>query len=856
MKRVKQMLIAITAMLCMISIVLPLGTAAFAASYPQDAVSMDDVNLRRYARDNATIIRKIAFGDKVTLLGKTGKYYKVKFDGVTGYAVAEYIDGTSDDADKPLDQNAAVMPLSGIYDYPYDTTVIERVKLRKTAKATGETIKTLLAGTQIKVLSMTENGFARVKATGSTGYVLASHIVTADIPEPTPKPTATPVPGSERYTELKKGSAGDMVKALQSALCELEYLETKEIDGKFGNVTETAVKTFQKRNGLTQNGIASPALLLTLFEGEPKDYRGYRQKVNTIPSVSGALIRLDGVGEPVKRAAVRLKELGYYTYDILEKCDSNLVAAIKLFEGYNNLMADGELNADDQTLLYSASARSYASAQPTPAPTMPPILSTLRRNSKGDEVKILQQRLTELGYFSGSITGTFGLETEKSVVQFQKKNRLEADGVVGPISRTVLFGSNVIAANSVAVTPTPVYEEITKENVIVIRSGSRGDYVLRLQNRLQELGYYLSRLDGVYLSDDITAVRAFQKANKITVDGTAGYETQRLLYSDSAVASGKTEESSSETLRYGDSNNNVIVLQNRLIELGYLTGVADGKFGKATRDAVKNFQQANQLKNDGVAGADTLAALYANNVVSNKISTYTALKIGSTGEEVRKLQNSLISLGFLRGTADGKFGVKTSTALIAFQKANNLVADGIAGTKTINKLNDNGVKNASGEKTEPKVPDAIPAYGVTASQVRYQNWYEGLRDKCRQYPNATVYDFSTGISWQVNMFSLGKHADSEPLTAADTEKMNRAFGGKTTWTPKAVWVILSDGTVYMASTHNTPHGTSHIKSNNFSGHLCIHFPRTQAQVESIGPYATSHQNAIDLGWQATQTRAR
>ena len=123
------------------------------------------------------------------------------------------------------------------------------------------------------------------------------------------------------------------------------------------------------------------------------------------------------------------------------------------------------------------------------------------------------------------------------------------------------------------------------------------------------------------------------------------------------------------------------------------------------------------------------------------------------------------------------------------------------------------------------------------------------------YPNATIYDFVTGISWQVNMFSLGAHADAEPLTANDTANMNRAFGGKTTWTPKAVWVVLSDGSVYMASTHNTPHDTWHIKTNNFDGHVCIHFPRTQAQVEAIGPYATSHQKAIDLGWTATLRRA-
>ena len=73
---------------------------------------------------------------------------------------------------------------------------------------------------------------------------------------------------------------------------------------------------------------------------------------------------------------------------------------------------------------------------------------------------------------------------------------------------------------------------------------------------------------------------------------------------------------------------------------------------------------------------------------------------------------------------------------------------------------------------------------ISAAQVRYANWYSEVKARCRLFPNATIYDFTTGISWQVNIFSMGAHADAEPLTAQDTDKMNRAFGGKTTWTPK------------------------------------------------------------------------
>ena len=68
----------------------------------------------------------------------------------------------------------------------------------------------------------------------------------------------------------------------------------------------------------------------------------------------------------------------------------------------------------------------------------------------------------------------------------------------------------------------------------------------------------------------------------------------------------------------------------------------------------------------------------------------------------------------------------------------------------------------------------------------------------------------------------------------------------------AVWVIFSDGSIYIGSTHSNAHDVQHTYDNNFAGHSCLHFPRTQEQVEAIGPYATKHQSTIDAGWATTQ----
>ena len=52
--------------------------------------------------------------------------------------------------------------------------------------------------------------------------------------------------------------------------------------------------------------------------------------------------------------------------------------------------------------------------------------------SQGEEVKSIQNTLTEQGYFSGKVDGIFGEQTKKAVISFQKDNGLTVDGVVGP----------------------------------------------------------------------------------------------------------------------------------------------------------------------------------------------------------------------------------------------------------------------------------------------------------------------------------------------------------------------------------------------------------------------------------------
>lgn len=62
------------------------------------------------------------------------------------------------------------------------------------------------------------------------------------------------------------------------------------------------------------------------------------------------------------------------------------------------------------------------------------------------------------------------------------------------------------------------------------------------------------------------------------------------------------------------------------------------------------------------------------------------LERGEAGEEVRKLQSDLASLGYYAGKIDGVFGPGTESAILAFQRDNKLAADGKAGPVTLGRL--------------------------------------------------------------------------------------------------------------------------------------------------------------------------
>lgn len=138
---------------------------------------------------------------------------------------------------------------------------------------------------------------------------------------------------------------------------------------------------------------------------------------------------------------------------------------------------------------------------------------------------------------------------------------------------------------------------------------------------------------------------------------------------------------------WGCTGDAVKTLQEKLNAKGFHSGNVDGIFGAKTYAAVTAFQKANSLGVDGIVGKLTWAKLYdATPVNVTPVTTQPMLRTGSRGDAVRKLQELLNAKGYTCGSVDGIFGSKTYAAVLAFQKANGLAADGIVGSLTWAKL--------------------------------------------------------------------------------------------------------------------------------------------------------------------------
>ena len=287
---------------------------------------------------------------------------------------------------------------------------------------------------------------------------------------------------------------------------------------------------------------------------------------------------------------------------------------------------------------------------PTAAPTPAPEKDAggyvvLKKGSKGAEVQALQEALIELGFLTGKADGNFGDATEKAVIAFQQRNKYPDTGLMDANIQAFLYSGSPLNAKGTA----------TKINTVspaagaTMRLNNTGEPVGQLQTMLQNLGYYTGTITKRYDMATRAAVTAFQKKNGLKADGVAGAETRSLLESGAGLPSDATPAPTAtptpkptkepvyttpkSTVKNGSNGADARSVQTRLKDLGYYQGKVDGKFGRASVNALKNFQTNNGLKADGVAGKSTYAKLFSAQAVAfNSPETESPAPVEDTTE--------------------------------------------------------------------------------------------------------------------------------------------------------------------------------------------------------------------------------
>ena len=819
----------------------------------------------KFGTGTRTAVRTFQAANKLTVDGVAGPATLAKLEAMTGID----IDGSGTSSGGSTVTGKGLF--GGVYTTLQSGDVGSRVRtLQAALKALGFSIGTVDGDFGASTLSAVK---AFQKATGLTADGKAGKKTLQKLETYFDKdgnlisgPIVTTPPADEEDTPdyaiptrtLRFGMSGEDVRYTQLRLSALGYYNNG-LDGQFGNGVLKAVKAFQKNNGLTADGVLGPASLKVLFSASaiPADGSATPTPTPTPTPAPDNTLEWGDSGEAVRQLQVRLKELGYYSSSIDGQYGSGTYAAIYTFQQRNGLAATGKADTATLIRLYSDDA---IGAEDDPTPTPAPD-NTLEWGDSGEAVRQLQVRLKELGYYSSSIDGQYGSGTYAAIYSFQKRNGLAATGKADTATLIRLYSDDAIGAeDSSAPTPTPTptpLPQVTPSRTL--RYGTTGEDVKLLQNRLIELGYLKTMADGNFGAGTLNALKAFQKANGLSVDGVAGSQTYKKLFSDKAIEADPSEGGEvlipSRTLTTGDSGDDVRSVQYRLKTLGYLTGTADGQYGTATAAAMKAFQQMNGLTASGDGNMATYAKLFsdgaftAEGVKEGAASPgYTTLKLGYTGTAVIRLQQALAKYDY-KVSVTGTYDDATYQAVQSFQAINGLSVDGVAGKNTQTKLysgNCQSFPTGGGSKI-------YGSMGYVAeppkSQIKLLHWANEIKSTLSYGQALLCYDPATDISWSLTIIARGRHCDVEPSTKADTAAMHAAFGNVVTWTPKPVYVRLPSGVWTVATTHNVAHGINPIPNNDFEGQNCVHFLRDMSETEKNDPnYGVTNQKALRSFW--------
>ena len=243
-------------------------------------------------------------------------------------------------------------------------------------------------------------------------------------------------------------------------------------------------------------------------------------------------------GEDVLEVQMRLQDLKYYTGNLSGRYREGTRAAVTSFQADFDLEETGIADALTQSVLFAAMYR------------------PLRFGSEGEDVKELQTRLMELGYYKGKISGNYLEGTQSGIKRFQEVNGLDMTGTADPETQEALFSARAIGRydpEALKATESPVPstflvddQDTAANNGVTVpdepipftktlKSGSSGKTVKELQTRMAALGYYDGPISGNFAKKTVRAVKKIQTQNGMDDTGKVDETTWNLIFNDAKI---------------------------------------------------------------------------------------------------------------------------------------------------------------------------------------------------------------------------------------------------------------------------------------------------------------------------------
>lgn len=315
----------------------------------------------------------------------------------------------------------------------------------------------------------------------------------------------------------KIGSNGPEVSSSQRCLKKLGYFNGP-VSGKFASLTQNAVIRFQQANRIPADGVLG-------INTQQALQRACQSRTTSIPTSSTSrasgqypVLSQGKTGVAVTRLQQRLRQLGYLNANPNGNFGPKTKDAVIKFQRNYRIAANGIVNRQTWNALLGSSPTQARSSRSSSLSTQ--------------QVRELQVRLRQLGYFNTNPTGTIGPITRNAISKFQQKSRLPVDGVAD---------AQVLEAVRRASTGGAITQQPSRDYLTV---GDRGDNVALVQERLSQLGFSNTNPDGFFSDYTRESVIAFQQSSRINATGNVDWPTWQALGLNSLAAGNPAEANS------------------------------------------------------------------------------------------------------------------------------------------------------------------------------------------------------------------------------------------------------------------------------------------------------------------------